>query len=383
MSVDGIVYLSPRRSRQVTLPHLYADLCKLLPPKTAELLWTRVPKPPGDPGRRQDAGPAGGLSRRTHRGAAGQLRGVVDAETGELTRPASWTRPCARCWSAPPHGVKVHHHDAGSRRVRCCSRSRGARPASTLDEGLASPYAENILRAHGRRRQARPAGMHPSALLATARERTRGYPRALEALAAILSTDRRHHPRRAAGGRRAPAAGAGGRGAGRRGLQPPRPAGPAGDAGARRLCRAGAAGGGGLSAAALPCRASTAPRCCGRLVNMQFARARGRALLPAPGRPRLRPGADPRGSAGRPGRRAAALHPLCAARTGPPTYFQETRTARASWKTRRRPGPPARGIRVRIAGQEYDAAARCCSRSTSTTCCYGAMRGLPSSCTNA
>jgi ATP/maltotriose-dependent transcriptional regulator MalT len=58
-----------------------------------------------------------------------------------------------------------------------------------LDEGLASPYAENLLRA-----------MDPDGSLGlktasddqlrTARERTRGSPRALEALVAILAADR-------------------------------------------------------------------------------------------------------------------------------------------------------------------------------------------------
>ncbi|MDP1544817.1 MAG: tetratricopeptide repeat protein, partial [Anaerolineales bacterium] len=59
----------------------------------------------------------------------------------------------------------------------------------SLDEGLESPYAENVLRemdADGR------VGLKtaPDALLNKAREKTRGYPRALEALYAILSVDR-------------------------------------------------------------------------------------------------------------------------------------------------------------------------------------------------
>ncbi|MBI5954315.1 MAG: tetratricopeptide repeat protein, partial [Chloroflexi bacterium] len=59
----------------------------------------------------------------------------------------------------------------------------------SLDEGLESPYAENVLRemdADGR------VGLKsaPDTLLNKAREKTRGYPRALEALYAILSVDR-------------------------------------------------------------------------------------------------------------------------------------------------------------------------------------------------
>jgi tetratricopeptide (TPR) repeat protein len=59
----------------------------------------------------------------------------------------------------------------------------------SLDEGLESPYAENVLRemdADGR------VGLKsaPAELLNRARAKTRGFPRALEALYAILSVDR-------------------------------------------------------------------------------------------------------------------------------------------------------------------------------------------------
>jgi tetratricopeptide (TPR) repeat protein len=59
----------------------------------------------------------------------------------------------------------------------------------SLDEGLESPYAENVLREMDADRR---VGLKsaPDALLKVAREKTRGYPRALEALYAILSVDR-------------------------------------------------------------------------------------------------------------------------------------------------------------------------------------------------
>ncbi len=58
-----------------------------------------------------------------------------------------------------------------------------------LDEGLPSPFAENILREMDRdgKLGLKTAG---AALLDRARVRTRGYPRALEALCGILSADR-------------------------------------------------------------------------------------------------------------------------------------------------------------------------------------------------
>ena len=58
-----------------------------------------------------------------------------------------------------------------------------------LDEGLPSPFAENILREMDRDGK---VGLKAAAaaLLDRARVRTRGYPRALEALYGILSADR-------------------------------------------------------------------------------------------------------------------------------------------------------------------------------------------------
>ncbi|MDH3598738.1 MAG: tetratricopeptide repeat protein, partial [Candidatus Tectomicrobia bacterium] len=65
----------------------------------------------------------------------------------------------------------------------------GRQTRQDLDEGLDSPYAENILRemdVDGK------VGLKtaPEEVLDEARQRTRGYPRALEALFAILSADR-------------------------------------------------------------------------------------------------------------------------------------------------------------------------------------------------
>ena len=65
----------------------------------------------------------------------------------------------------------------------------GAQTRLELDAGLESPHAEDILRAMDTDAKLglRDAGAD---LLAKARVRTRGYPRALEALFAILSADR-------------------------------------------------------------------------------------------------------------------------------------------------------------------------------------------------
>jgi tetratricopeptide (TPR) repeat protein len=65
----------------------------------------------------------------------------------------------------------------------------GVQRRLNLDQGLPWPFAENVLRAMDADGSL-GIGDAPPALLALARERTRGFPRALEALVAILAADR-------------------------------------------------------------------------------------------------------------------------------------------------------------------------------------------------
>ena len=90
--------------------------------------------------------------------------------------------------TAPGHGVKVMVTTRVAPKELLLLQPALQRRLN-LDEGLGSPYAENLLRAMD------PDGTlglknASDELLATARERTRGYPRALEALVAILAADR-------------------------------------------------------------------------------------------------------------------------------------------------------------------------------------------------
>ena len=111
-----------------------------------------------------------------------------------------------------------------------------------LDEGLDSPYAENILREMDADSK---LGLKtaPVNLLSEARERTRGFPRALEALFAILSADRDTTLPEILNNAKKFVARKCGAGVGRRSLQPPRPRGPAGDASAGDLRPPGAGSG--------------------------------------------------------------------------------------------------------------------------------------------
>ena len=83
LSVDGIVYLTPKGLRQVTLAHLYADLCKLLAPASAELL-DAVYRNPQAPARAKmqallEAFPSGPTLLLLD-----NFEDVVDGETGKL-----------------------------------------------------------------------------------------------------------------------------------------------------------------------------------------------------------------------------------------------------------------------------------------------------------
>ena len=186
LSIDGIVYLSPKGLRQVTLSHLYADLCKLLAPPRAELL-DGVYRNPQAPARAKmqallEAFPSGRTLVLLD-----NFEDVVDGETGKL-HDQELEEALRALLELPAHGVKVIITTRVAPRALLL-REPGRQRSLALDEGLPSPFAEKILRAQD------PEGKlglrdAPDALLATARERTQGYPRALEALAAILATDR-------------------------------------------------------------------------------------------------------------------------------------------------------------------------------------------------
>ncbi len=184
--VDGIVYLSATGSRRVTFPDLYADLTELTPEnagKELEALYKDV--------RATTEAKMRALLAAFPRGRVVVLldnfEDVIDSAT-ENIRDSEVNEALFALLQLPHHAVKV------ILTTRIASRSLMlAQPALAarlnLEEGLESPHAENILREldiDG------TVGLKtaPLELLAEARQRTRGYPRALEALFAILSADR-------------------------------------------------------------------------------------------------------------------------------------------------------------------------------------------------
>ena len=184
LPVDGIVYLSPLGAHPINFPNLFSDLCRLLPQATADTLLARYRDPHETPVSLTRAlleqFPAAGrwccsTTSRTSWPTTGLTDEALDDALGTVL-------------AAPAHGVKVIVTTRLAPQ-RLMLTQPAVQDRIDLDEGLPSPHAEAILRARD------PSGRlglkdAPDALLAQARERTRGFPRALEALAGILAADR-------------------------------------------------------------------------------------------------------------------------------------------------------------------------------------------------
>src|SRR5215213_2661750 len=186
LEVDGIVYLSATGTRRVNMPNLYSDLSKLLPEDAASQLDSLFRNPQASTESKMVALLSNFTEGRTVV-LLDNFEDVIEHETLAI-RDAELDEALRALLGLPHHTVKV------ILTTRLAPQSLalfqpGRQRRLDLDEGLSSPYAENILRemdADGK------VGLKaaPEELLSQARERTRGYPRALEALFAILSTDR-------------------------------------------------------------------------------------------------------------------------------------------------------------------------------------------------
>ena len=186
LDVDGIVYLSAIGSHRLNVPTLLADLSKLLPEEIAQSLEGLFRDPKASTEAKVQS-----LLEFFPRGQVVVLldnfEDVVEPET-LATGDAELGKALQALLTLPHHAVKVILTTrVAPRDVALVQPGRQARV--DLDEGLPFPYAENILRAMDADGK---VGLReaPGALLGQARERTRGYPRALEALFAILSADR-------------------------------------------------------------------------------------------------------------------------------------------------------------------------------------------------
>ena len=183
---DGIVYLSAIGSRRVNAPNLYGDLLRLLPGEASQRVEAIVKEPKTSTYASMrallEAFPGGRtvvLLDNFEDLIESETHGIADSELAEALRALLML---------PHHGVKVILTTrVAPRALNLVQPGRQVR--LELDGGLESPYAENILRemdGDGK------LGLKTATdeRLGLAREQTRGFPRALEALFAILSADR-------------------------------------------------------------------------------------------------------------------------------------------------------------------------------------------------
>ena len=185
LAVDGIVYLSARAGHPVNFPNLFADLCKLLPEATAKRLDQLSRDAKQSTAVQMQALLAAFPSGRTIV-LLDNFEDVVDGET-QAIKDRELDQALRTAVEAPPHGVKFLLTTRVAPQALLL-----AEPALQwtleLEKGLASPYAEEVLKAMD---VDGTLGLRdPEAPLNAAREATRGYPRALEAIVGILRTDR-------------------------------------------------------------------------------------------------------------------------------------------------------------------------------------------------
>ena len=182
--VGGIVYLSPNGAHRVEYPNLVADLVRLLPDDAVQRLEKLYHEqtPAEVTAKVLEAFPAG----KPVVVLLDNLESVMDTTTETLTETAL-QETLTMLLTAPAHAVTVI---ATSRIVPTglLSVEPGAQRQLRLDEGLGSPDAETVLRELD---EDGTLGLRdaPDELLNGIRAHTRGFPRALEAVKAILDSD--------------------------------------------------------------------------------------------------------------------------------------------------------------------------------------------------
>jgi tetratricopeptide (TPR) repeat protein len=186
LPVDAIVYLSPAGIHPISFPNLFADLTRLLPDAEEQRLQHFYHDPQQPPGQLMrtllEAFPSGRSIVLLD-----NLEDLIDPATLALSDPGL-DAALGELLTAPQHGIKVI---ATTRLVprELLLRHPGRSKRLDLDEGLPVSEAIEVLKAMDS--DAALGVRNASAeLLAAACELTRGFPRALEALAAILAADR-------------------------------------------------------------------------------------------------------------------------------------------------------------------------------------------------
>ncbi len=187
LTVDGLVYLSHARSfHRVNVPDLYAGLASLLPEDALEHVEAVYKNPQATAGATMQA-----LAQVFARGRTvillDNFEDTLDPESAQI-KDKELDEALRAFLELPPHGLKIIITTRLAPR-ELAMMEPGRQRRIDLDAGLGHPYAENILRAMDADGK---VGLRdaPDKLLAEARQRTRGFPRALEHLFGILSADR-------------------------------------------------------------------------------------------------------------------------------------------------------------------------------------------------
>ncbi len=186
LAVAGIVYLSSGGAQAISFPNVFAGLCRLVPEDVAGVLGARYRASNETPEALTCAllevlpeGPAVLLLDRFEEIVGQDRLGLSDSSMEGVLRAVL---------TAPPHGLKVIVTTRVTPRDLLLVEP-GRQQQLNLDEGLPSPVAEQVLR------DMDPDGSlglkdAPMELLTKVRERTRGFPRALEAIKGSLAADR-------------------------------------------------------------------------------------------------------------------------------------------------------------------------------------------------
>jgi len=187
VDIDGIVYLSEAGSRKVNFANLFEDLCKLLPAASAEKLSAlyREPQTSTESKTVQLLAAFQGLKQVIV--LLDNFENVVDAEKGQV-KDAELDEALRAILHAPHHPIKIIITTRVSARELDDFEFARQRPLH-LDTGLPPKYAKEafIMMDEGDLVGIKNVG---DELLNLVAERTRGLPRALEALYAALRTDR-------------------------------------------------------------------------------------------------------------------------------------------------------------------------------------------------
>jgi tetratricopeptide (TPR) repeat protein len=187
LTVDGIVYLSATSSFGKTpFPDLYNSLIKLLPDETVKKIES-VYKNPQATTRATIEAMVQAFPRGRTVVLLDNFEDMLAVETGKI-RNAELAEALRALLELASHGLKIIITTRVASSDLALLRP-GLQRRLDVDTGLEHPFAENILRAMDTdgKVHLRDASER---LLGEARERTMGYPRALELLFGILSNDR-------------------------------------------------------------------------------------------------------------------------------------------------------------------------------------------------